>query len=71
MSHKDLNQARDASAAPAIHTTLLSLVQALSVESHDEYWVCDRVVDLLEGQRVVLTGTLRNRRITREDLHDG
>ena len=71
MSHKDLNQARDASAAHVIHTTLLSLVQALTVESHDDYWVCDRVVDLLEEQRVVLTGTLRDRGITREDLRDG
>jgi hypothetical protein len=51
-------------------TTLLSLLESLASEGHDERGVCDRVVDLLEAGRVELTGTLRGKRISRRDLED-
>ena len=70
MSQRAPRSTRDASRASVVHTTLLSLVQTLTLEGHDEHGVCHRVVELLEDHRIVLTGTLRDRPIKREDLYD-
>jgi hypothetical protein len=70
MSQRAPSLTRDASRASVVHTTLLSLVQTLTLEGHDEHRVCHRVVELLEDHRVVLTGTLRDQPIKREDLCD-
>jgi len=53
---------------PAVSTTLLSLVVALTREGRDERAVCQCVVDLIEARRVVLTGAFRDRGIQREDM---
>ncbi len=68
MSHRAPIKAGHASPASVVHTTLLSLVQTLTNEGHDEYSVCEQVVDLLEERRVVLTGVLRDQGIARQDL---
>ena len=70
MWQRELVQSHNSSQAPIVRTTLLSLVQKLTIEGYDERSVADRVVDLLEEHRVVLIGTLRADGIKREDLHD-